>query len=270
MDLKGMRIAMDLSNGAMTSMEAWVLENIPAEWVVIGNSAGPINAGCGSENLSALSRTVCESGCIGGFAVDGDGDRCRLVDGGGAEVDGDALAWIFCRHMKLKSLAVTVMSNTALEDTLQGVRIVRTEVGDTYLRAAMDDHSLELGSEQSGHVLFDDFEAGDGLLTGIRAWSSICRSGGDLGAILSDYSPNPRKIYGIEVGAHRPDIAELNEVLEQLWGSPSPLGPGGRVFLRYSGTEPVLRVLVEGRDAHVVDEISKTAYATLTGVLECS
>ncbi len=173
-------IAVDLANGAASSMVNFLRDLVPGQTVILGADGGPTNEGVGSEHPEALCAAVVEHGCYAGIAVDGDADRCRLVDGRGEVVAGDALAWLLAYHGKVDALAVTVMSNQGLEASLPGVRVVRTPVGDRHLAAAMRADGLPLGAEESGHVLFaDGLVAGDGLLTGLRAssWATArCRA----------------------------------------------------------------------------------------------
>jgi phosphoglucosamine mutase len=252
--LAGRRIAIDCANGALSEVRELVTDLVPAEIVWLG-TAGPINDGCGSEHLAHLSTRVRERGCQGGFAVDGDADRCRVVDELGREVPGDAVTWRLAVDRSASGLAVTVMSNGALERQLPGVRIVRTPVGDRFLREAMDRDRLPLGAEESGHVLFADHPGGDGLLCGLRALSAAFRASPTLSDAFASFVPLPRKLTKLVVKS-RPPLEGVVPVQRARTVGLERLGPFGRVFLRYSGTEPVLRILVEGEPATVVDAVS--------------
>ena len=185
-------------------------------------------------------------------AVDGDGDRCVLVDERGRVVHGDKLAWLLAVNSGVRSMAVTVMSTSALEPALPGVHVHRTPVGDKHLMRAMAQHGLPLGCEESGHVLFSDgLPGGDGLLTGLRALANDRRPLSDK---LAAFKPFPRVKGKVKVNA-RPPLDALSELQACVEAANARLN-GGRVFLRYSGTEPILRVLVEGPDQAVVEEVA--------------
>ena len=212
-----------------------------------------------------LAGTALEA-CHGGFAVDGDADRCVLVDEQGRVVPGDALAWLLARGAGVESLAVTVMSNGALEPSLPGVHVVRTPVGDRHLHAAMAEHGIPLGCEESGHVLFDDaLPDGDGVVTGLRALA-IGTAEGPLSRHLAGFVPFPRVKGKVRV-RHRPALDSLPALTDVCRLGEQRLGAGGRVFLRYSGTEPVLRVLVEGPEATTVEGVARDVTRVATEVL---
>jgi phosphoglucosamine mutase len=253
--LRGRRLAIDLANGAAVPAQDWLLAEVPAaEIVFVGAGIGRTNDGVGSEHIEALQRVVRDERCDAGFAVDGDGDRCRVVTERGLVVDGDALAWLLARGRGDRSIAVTVMSNAALEPSLPGVRVVRTPVGDRHLAEAMAGTDVTLGCEESGHVLFHDaLPTGDGLVTGLRALCLGLASGA-LSAAVAGFRPFPRELTKIAVARRRP-LSEVPELASACAQGEAALG-GGRVFLRYSGTEPVLRVLVEGVDPDTVARVS--------------
>ena len=254
--LEGLKIAVDLAHGAATSTARWLKERYPGTtWHLRGTGDGVINEGVGSEHPAGLVDLVLEQGCHAGIAVDGDADRCLLVDERGEIVHGDALAWLLASTMEVRSLAVTVMSTTALEAALPDVRVERTPVGDRHLMLAMQQHGIPLGCEESGHVLFaDGLPGGDGILTGLRALASARLRERPLSEALAPFVPFPRVKTKVRVSA-RPPLDELPELLDAIALGESKLGPG-RVFVRYSGTEPVLRILVEGPDASVVEDVA--------------
>ncbi|MCB9678531.1 MAG: phosphoglucosamine mutase [Alphaproteobacteria bacterium] len=250
--LAGRRIAVDLAGGAAMVGLAWLLRAVPAEWVVVPGKR--INDGVGSEHPEALQEAVRREGCEAGLAVDGDADRCVLVDERGEIVAGDALAWLLARALGVRSLAVTVMSTGALGPALPGVALTFTDVGDKHLQAAMREHGIPLGCEESGHVLFADHPGGDGLLAGLRALAHALPQG-PLSEVLAPFEVWPRAKRKVGVAA-RPPIDSVPALVEASRAGEAALGEGGRVFLRYSGTEPVLRILVEGRDAAVVAAVA--------------
>lgn len=264
--LAGQKIAVDLANGAAIRAVDWLFENIPADWVVIGGG-GVVNDAVGSEHPEALSRAVLEHGCAAGLAVDGDADRVLLVDEQGQAVSGDALTWLLARARSDTDIAVTVMSNGALERGLPGVQVRRTPVGDRHLREALDLHGLGMGAEESGHVLFQEHPVGDGLYTGLVALQALFSGHDRVSDAFRDFALLPRQTSKLRVD-RRPPLEQV-EVLEQARvAGEMKLGEHGRVFLRYSGTEPVLRLLVEGQDAtavaSVMDAMRTTAGAALT------
>lgn len=253
--LEGRRLAVDLANGAATGAVAWLAQTIGAELVFVG-TGGVINDGCGSEHLGAVAEAVLTHDCEAGLAVDGDGDRCRIVDAEGRPVAGDAVLWRLASSMGVRGMAVTSMSNGALEAQLPGVHVVRTAVGDRFVRAAMEEHQLPLGGEESGHILFGDCVAGDGLISGIRVLSAAFAEFDTVADAVSDFHPLARATGKVPV-VRRPALDDVGSIVEARRRGEATLGPHGRVFLRYSGTEPVLRILVEG-DSERVSEVAES------------
>lgn len=254
--LAGHRIAIDLANGAASPCARWLVENTDADWVIIGDGTGSVNDGVGSEHIDTLCRVVVEQGCVAGFAVDGDADRCRMVDGAGDVIPGDALTWILARDMGARQVAVTVMSNGALELNLPDTRVIRTAVGDRFLRQAMDRDGIPLGAEESGHVLFEDHASGDGIVTGLRVLTALLKRDQSIADTMAAFVLLPRILTRVPVSS-RPQLDQVPEIAAAREQGLASLGAGGRVFLRYSGTEDFLRVLVEGADAAVVSAVSQ-------------
>lgn len=254
--LDGCKIAVDLAHGAAVSTVRWLKERYPGvTWVFRGDGDGIINEGVGSEHPDGLAELVRAESCHGGIAVDGDADRCLIVDEQGRPVHGDVLTWLLASRMQVRSLAVTVMSTTALEAALPEVRVERTPVGDKHLMLAMHQHGIPLGCEESGHVLFaDGLPGGDGVLTGLRALALAGLQDQPLSQTLAAFQPYPRVKTKVRVNG-RPPLDEIAALRAAVEAGEGRLGRG-RVFLRYSGTEPVLRVLVEGPDAEVVKDVA--------------
>ncbi len=246
--LAGRHIAFDLAAGACEMARPWLERRSFTAHFVEGDR---INDGVGSEYPERLAALVRERGCTAGIAVDGDGDRCLLVDENGSVVPGDALTWFLARVMGVDALAVTVMSTAALEPALPEVRVYRTPVGDRHLQRAMVEHGLTLAAEESGHVLFADHPGGDGLFTGLRA---LTLAGPSLAEAIAPFQPWPRKTGKIPV-RHKAPLHDDPLIQALIREGEADLGTGGRVFLRYSGTEPVLRVLVEGSDPEMVARV---------------
>jgi phosphoglucosamine mutase len=263
--LAGRRIAIDCANGALAAVRDRLGDLVPADVVWLGTE-GAINDGVGSEHLGHLSDRVRALACQAGIAVDGDADRCRIVDEQGREVPGDAVTWRLTVDSGARGIAVTVMSNGGLEQQLPVVRVVRTPVGDRFLREAMDRDRLDLGAEESGHVLFADHPGGDGLLCGLRALAAAFRAAPVLSEAFAPFVPLPRRLTKLAVRS-RPPLEELVTVQRARQVGLERLGPFGRVFLRYSGTEPVLRILVEGEPANTVDAVSAAVTSAAARVL---
>ncbi|MBX2797977.1 MAG: hypothetical protein KTR31_09920 [Myxococcales bacterium] len=270
--LAGQRIAVDLAAGAGIAATSWLAGWLQADLVLTGVE-GPINQGCGSEHLEHLGEVVRAEGCVAGFAIDGDGDRCRVVDERGQPVPGDAVIWLLARHMDATGLACTIMSNGALERSLPGVRVERTAVGDRHVGAALVAHDFVVGGEESGHLLFRDFPdprgpvvVGDGILAGVRTLVAALSQSEPLSEVFGRFEPLPRRVSKVPVSARPPlsDVPEFVQIQEQVTGD---LGEHGRVLLRYSGTEPVLRVLVEGTGERAVQEGLERVLAVARSVL---
>lgn len=266
--LEGVRLAVDLAHGAAVGSARWLRERFPGvEWVFRGTGDGVINQGVGSEHPNGLGELVREEGCDAGFAVDGDADRCVLVDELGHVVPGDVLTWWLASRLQVRSCAVTVMSTTALHAALPEVRFERTPVGDRHLLLAMRQHGLPLGCEESGHVIFaDGLPGGDGVLTGLRALA-LAEPGVSLSSQLAAFTPYPRRTARVPARA-RPPLDQLDPLQRAMAEAEERLGVDGRVLVRYSGTEPVLRLLVEGSDPvrvdHAIEALTRAAREVLS------
>jgi phosphoglucosamine mutase len=265
--LDGRKIAVDLANGAAIGTARWLRERYPGvAWVFTGTGDGVVNEGVGSEHPAHLGAIVLEQRCDAGIAVDGDADRCVLVDERGAVVSGDALAWWLAHGLAVRSLAVTVMSTAALEPQLPDVHVVRTPVGDRHLMLAMKQHGIPLGCEESGHVLFaDGLPGGDGVLTGLRALALADR-GAPISAQLGVFRPFPRRTARVPA-ARRPPLDAVPAIQRAIAEAEARLAPSGRVLVRYSGTEPILRILAEGpEEAAVVAAVQDLVAAAREGL----
>jgi len=254
--LRGRQVVVDLAHGAAAVTGPTLLHALGLSWRLVGDGSGIINDGVGSENPEALVTAVRAQGAAAGIAVDGDADRCLLVTETGAVVPGDALTALLARHRGDSAVGVTVMSTAALPGWLPDVRIETTPVGDRHLAALIRSGSVSLGGEDSGHVLFaDGLPGGDGLLTGLRALQAAFAQADTVSASVSDLVPFPRRLTKVRV-ADRPPLDEVQDIQTLVAEGEQALGAGGRVFLRYSGTEPVLRVLVEGPEPEMVARVS--------------
>jgi len=260
LDLGGMRVAVDGANGAASRVGPQLLERLGAE--VVALFAEPdgvnINRGCGSTHPGALQAEVRAHGADVGIALDGDADRCILVDERGGLVDGDPILMLLARHAMRADpwpdprIVATVMSNRGLHRALRevGVGVVTVGVGDRRVVEALKRDSLSLGGEQSGHIVFgaDNHYIGDGLYTALRVLRTVRASGASLSELAAPYRPFPQVLLNVPV-ALKPDLLAIPAVLEAVARVEDELGEDGRVLLRYSGTEPLARVMVEGPDA---------------------
>jgi phosphoglucosamine mutase len=250
----GMKIVLDCANGAASELAPELFRSLGAAVIAINNSPDGrnINAGCGSLHPEGMQKRVVEEGASLGVAFDGDADRATFSDAAGRVVNGDGVLLAAGRYLKsagkLRGDAIvgTTMSNLGLERALEssGLKLIRTDVGDRYVLEEMQRIGANLGGEQSGHILFlDDATTGDGMLTAIKMASlvSIC---GSLESLTRDLKEFPQKIVNVRVKS-KPPLQGLPKISDALREAEQSLGKSGRVVLRYSGTEPLVRVMVE-------------------------
>jgi phosphoglucosamine mutase len=257
----GMKIVLDCANGAASNLAPRLFRSLGAEVVAINSTPDGknINAHCGSLHPEGMQQRVVESGAALGVAFDGDADRAIFSSATGKLVDGDGVLLVVARYLKsagkLKGNVVvgTTMANLGLERALEssGLKLARTAVGDRYVLEEMQRIGANFGGEQSGHILFlDDATTGDGMLTALKI-ASIISIAGPLDSLLSDLKIFPQKILNVRVRS-KPPLDTLAEVSSTLREAEKALGNSGRVVLRYSGTEPLARVMVEAeRDEDV-------------------
>jgi phosphoglucosamine mutase len=259
--LSGFRIALDCANGAAYKLGPELFRSLGADVVAMGTSPDGrnINAGCGSLHLEGLQKRVVAERAALGVAFDGDADRALFVCETGKLINGDGVLLAAARFLKsqgkLKGARVvaTSMSNLGLERVLarDGIELARANVGDRYVLEEMLRSGNVLGGEQSGHVIFlDDSPAGDGLLTAVKI-ASLVSMHGRLESLVSGLKDYPQTIVNVKVRS-KPPLESLPEVSRALAEAQSVLGENGRIVLRYSGTEPLARVMVEAEhDADV-------------------
>ncbi len=264
LSLDGMRVVLDCANGASYVVGPTVLEELGAEVFPIGVSPNGrnINDGCGSLYPEKVAEKVNEVRADVGIALDGDADRAVLVDEKGTILDGDQLLAICAEDMVERGVlrggqvVATVMSNLGLEKALQelGVGLLRTQVGDRYVVEAMREGGFNLGGEQSGHVIFLDHNtSGDGLITALQVLAIMRRKGRTLSELTTDFFRYQQVLVNVPVAEKKP-IEDLPELLRLVEKIESALHGRGRVLIRYSGTEPLARVLVEGDDEKQIRE----------------
>jgi phosphoglucosamine mutase len=257
--LKGIKVVVDCANGAASDIAPKAFKDAGAEVVVIGNEPDGynINLGCGSTHLSALQAAVVEHGADVGIAHDGDADRTLAVDATGAIVDGDQIMAILAVAAKARgdlsrnTLVATVMSNLGLKIAMKqaGIEMIETKVGDRYVLEVIREGGYTLGGEQSGHLIFARHATtGDGILTGLQLLAQMSSTGKSLQELASAMKVYPQVLINVpEVDKSKVDSdLELQKVVQE---AKTELGETGRVLLRASGTEPLVRVMVEAQDA---------------------
>ena len=255
--LKGLRVVLDCANGATYHVAPGVFEELGADVFVIGNTPDGqnINEGVGSTSPEALAAKVLELRADIGIAFDGDGDRVAMVDHTGQIVDGDELLYIIASHRAEAKTLVggvvgTVMSNLGLENALKAKEIpfVRAAVGDRYVKEALSSRSWQLGGENSGHIIcLDVATTGDGIVAALQVLLPMIQTGRSLADLKSGMNKLPQVMKNVSVPAPA-EVAKSDEVLAAVRSVEAELGSRGRVLLRPSGTEPVVRVMVEGED----------------------
>ncbi len=256
--LDGLRIVLDCAHGAAYRVAPTVFEELGAEVIPVGvePNGENINANCGALYPEMASRVVLEKGADFGMALDGDGDRIVFVDRHGKQVDGDHILAIcglqLLSEAKLKrgTLVTTVMSNIGLDRAVKksGGKVVRTQVGDRYVVEEMVRGGYNLGGEQSGHTIFLDYNTTcDGILTALQVLAIMKRKERQLDELAKVMEPLPQVLYNVEV-KEKKDLYEFPEIDGRIKKIEKSLGDSGRVLIRYSGTEPLLRIMIEGED----------------------
>ncbi len=259
--LQGMRIILDTANGAGYKVGPTVLEELGAEVIVLHDKPNGvnINEGCGALHTKDLREAVKQYRADIGLALDGDADRLIVVDENGEEVDGDqilgALALFLNKSGKLKGkgMVSTVMSNQALEDTMNANNLTlhRSNVGDKYVLEMMREHGINFGGEQSGHIIMHDYaKTGDGLVSALQILALLLTSGKKASQVLRPFALYPQKLVNIKVKIKKP-LTEIQGLDEELAQTDSL---HMRHLIRYSGTENKLRILLEGKDAKVLEK----------------
>lgn len=262
LDLAGMKIVLDCANGAAYKVAPAVLEELGAEVIAIGvkPNGTNINDGCGSLHPEVMSEAVKAHRADIGIALDGDADRVIVVDEFGNIVDGDQIMAIcateMIRQKKLRknTLVATVMSNMGLDIAMRkaGGKVIKTDVGDRYVVEEMRKGGYNLGGEQSGHMIFLDYSTtGDGTLSALQLLSIIRRSGKRLSELAEVMIPLPQVLVNVRVAEKR-DLMEIPAAASLIKEIEAKLGLEGRILIRYSGTEPLLRIMIEGQDKYQI------------------
>jgi phosphoglucosamine mutase len=256
--LRAMKITIDTANGATTTVAPKLFADLGFDVTLLAASPNGrnINLECGSTHPERLSKAVRENGSKMGVAFDGDGDRAIFVDGSGRIVDGDAVLLMCARHMKAtkrlngNAVVATVMSNIGLEIGLResGIEMVRCPVGDKYVMEEMVRRGLSLGGEQSGHIIFSEhLFTGDGIATALNVLRVMAETGRELADLASELVTYPQVLVNVRV-REKKDLGTVPEIAATMARVEQQLAGQGRLLVRYSGTEPLLRVMLEGRN----------------------
>jgi len=266
MTLEGMKIVVDCANGASYKITPWVLRELGAEVIAINDKPDGlnINAGCGSTHPEAMQNAVLEHRADIGIAHDGDGDRAILCDEKGRIVDGDMIMGICAAEMKKEgrlkgdTVVATVMSNIGLERFLNksGINLIRTQVGDRYVTGEMLNGGYNLGGEQSGHIIFMDYNTtGDGAITALQVLAIMSKNGKPLSELVSPISICPQILINVPVQRPR-KIEDFPVVVKAIENAQGRL-KDGRILVRTSGTESKVRIMVEGNNMHNIKEVAE-------------
>jgi len=270
-------IAIDAANGATTTVAPRLFRELGYAVTIIGNEPDGrnINLDCGSTHPQRLAAAVRENGCRMGVAFDGDGDRAIFIDAAGEVVDGDAVMLMCARHMKSQgrlsgnAIVATVMSNIGLEIALResGIDLVRCPVGDKYVMEEMVKRGLSLGGEQSGHIIFSEhLFTGDGIATALNVLRVMADTGRELADLASQLVSYPQVLVNVRV-RERKELGSVPAIADAMQRIEQRLAGQGRLLVRYSGTEPLLRVMIEGRDQQEIQgwarEIAETVKQSL-------
>ena len=264
--LDGLTVAMDCAHGATYRVAPAVFSELGAEVAVMGDkpNGANINDGVGALHPEGLAELVKTSKADLGLAFDGDGDRLIMVDENGEVVDGDQIMALCADHLMTAgglnhaTLVATVMSNLGLELCLRerGIRMLRTKVGDRYVVEAMRRGGYNLGGEQSGHILFLDHNTtGDGIASALQVLSVMVQTGKKLSELKSIMTRLPQVLINVPV-TRKPPITEMPRLVKAINAQEERLGDQGRLLLRYSGTEPKLRIMVEATDPNLMEQVA--------------
>jgi len=262
LDLSGMKIVLDCANGAGYKVAPAVLEELGAEVIPLGvkPNGTNINAGCGSLHPEVMSEAVKANRADLGIALDGDADRVIFVDEFGNAVDGDQIMAICAtdlirqKRLRKNTLVATVMSNMGLDIAMRkaGGKVIKTSVGDRYVVEEMVKGGYNLGGEQSGHMIFLDHNTtGDGMLSALQLLAVLRRREKTLSELAEVMIPLPQVLVNVRV-AEKKDVNEIPAVAGLIRDVEEKLGQDGRILIRYSGTEPLLRIMLEGQDKYQI------------------
>jgi len=268
LSLNGMTIVVDCANGASSEFSPAVLSELGAKVIAVNTKPDGknINLNCGSQHLNVTSKLVAKHNASIGISHDGDADRVLFIDEKGQEVDGDHIL-SFCASWLWKDkggipegkVVSTVMANLGLENALkaEGITLLRTDVGDRFVKEVMDKEHAVLGGEQSGHIIFSEYSpTGDGLLTALKVLETVKISEKSLSELASSVTKYPQILLNVPVHS-KPDFTTIPDIMAVVSKQEEALGTKGRILLRYSGTENLARVMVEGSDSELISNVAK-------------
>ena len=271
LNLSNLKIVIDCANGAGYSVAPRVLQELGAQVIAIHNTPNGININdnCGSTHPNIIQAAVREYGADVGIALDGDGDRIIMADNQGNIIDGDGILYILAKHLKPVGVVGTLMSNVALELALanQGIGFYRAKVGDRYVMQELQERGWSIGGEPSGHILYlDKSRTGDAIVAGLQVLSCIAETGKSLRELVLDYTPFPQTLINVRLTqmSNPYDNDELNIIFKN---AEEQLSDQGRLLIRQSGTEPVIRVMVEHQNQAVCQEVAQKLAAEVRRVL---
>jgi phosphoglucosamine mutase len=275
MSLSGLRIVIDCANGAAYRVAPTALYELGAEVITVGvdPDGTNINAECGSTHPDAMAKLVREYRADIGIALDGDADRLVICDEKGVVVDGDqimaivALAFAKAGTLKAGGVVATVMSNLGLERLMtdNGLKLERTSVGDRYVMARMREGGFNIGGEQSGHVILSDFSTtGDGLIAALQVLAVMIQSGRPMSELGRQFEPVPQLLENVRFAGGKP--LEHKTVKEAIADGEAQLNGCGRIVVRPSGTEPLIRIMAEGDDPALVKKVVKSIVSAVKAV----
>lgn len=278
-DLKGMKIVVDCAEGAAHYTSVKALRDLGADLVAIHTDPDGtnINSNCGSTHMDELkARVVYEKANIG-IAFDGDADRMLAVDENGTLIEGDQILAVCGNYLKKKgklkknTIVVTVMSNLgfSLMGEKEGIHIEKTKVGDRYVLENMREHGYNIGGEQSGHIIFlDDNTTGDGLLSALHLLDVMVQTGKPLSELAQVMEVLPQALVNAKVPNHKKEnFMEYQEIAEAIAAVEKKFNGEGRVLIRPSGTEPLVRVMIEGKEQNVIEEEAKKLAELITRIM---
>jgi phosphoglucosamine mutase len=273
LSLGGIRLVLDCANGAASRLAPSLFQRLEATVTTINNEPDGrnINLDCGSLHTEALRTEVIRQNANLGVAFDGDADRALFVDANGVLGNGDATLWVLGRYLKQRdeltgnTVVATVMSNIGLEIALRsnGIHLIRTDVGDKYVLEELLRLGAALGGEQSGHIIFPRLSlAGDGLITTLRVLRAMTETGKEFHELTDGFHAFPQILVNVKVKM-KPPFAEVPAIQKSAREIESQLGTHGRLLLRYSGTEPLARIMIEGESQGKIEKYA----STLAGVI---
>lgn len=267
-DLSGVRVAIDCANGSASATAERLFGGLGATVFLVNSTPNGININlnCGSTHMEAISKFVADKRCHIGVAFDGDADRCLAVDENGQLIDGDKLIAIFARDMRDKgtlkknTAVVTVLTNLGFTHFAKNndINMITTKVGDRYIVEQMLAGGYNLGGEQSGHIIFHDFATtGDGQLTAVQLLSVLKRSGRKASELASVMERYPQVMVNVKITPKWREAWKNDEQIEEIISvNQQKLGSGGRILVRESGTEPLIRVMIEGKRFDLINSMA--------------